>query len=168
MYNDAVRAREDARRAGEALPTAGVLSRKLITQARQTPERSWLGEVSAVVLQQSLRDAESAYRNFFASLKGERRGSKSGAPRFKSRKDTRQSIRFTANARWSVTGSGRLNLPKVGAVKVKWSRSLPAQPSLVTVVEDAAGRYFASFGATRGRSIQVGAAHREEIYGLLL
>jgi putative transposase len=145
VYNDAVRAREDARRAGEAFPTAGVLSRKLITQARQTPERSWLGEVSAVVLQQSLRDAESAYRNFFASLKGERRGAKSGAPRFKSRKDTRQSIRFTANARWSVTGSGRLNLPKVGAVKVKWSRSLPAQPSLVTVVEDAAGRYFASF-----------------------
>ncbi|MEV0555790.1 RNA-guided endonuclease TnpB family protein [Streptomyces sp. NPDC050597] len=145
VYNDAVRAREDARRAGEAFPTAGVLSRKLITQARQTPERSWLGEVSAVVLQQSLRDAESAYRNFFASLKGERRGSKSGAPRFKSRKDTRQSIRFTANARWSVTGSGRLNLPKVGAVKVKWSRSLPAQPSSVTVVEDAAGRYFASF-----------------------
>jgi hypothetical protein len=36
------------------------------------------------------------------------------------------------------------------------------------VIKDAAGRYFASFGATRGRSIQVGAAHREEIYGLLL
>ncbi|MEU9880076.1 RNA-guided endonuclease InsQ/TnpB family protein [Streptomyces phaeochromogenes] len=145
VYNDAVRAREEARRAGEAFPAAGVLSRKLITEARQTPERSWLGEVSAVVLQQSLRDAESAYRNFFASLKGQRQGAKSGAPRFKSRKDTRQSIRFTANARWSVTGSGRLNLPKVGAVKVKWSRSLPAQPSSVTVVKDAAGRYFASF-----------------------
>ncbi|MGR4850637.1 RNA-guided endonuclease InsQ/TnpB family protein [Streptomyces sp. LARHCF252] len=145
VYNDAVRAREDARRAGEAFPTAGVLSQKLITQAKRTPERSWLGEVSAVVLQQSLRDAEAAYKNFFASLKGERRGAKSGAPRFKSRKDNRQSIRFTANARWSITGCGRLNLPKVGAVKVKWSRSLPAQPSSVTVVKDAAGRYFASF-----------------------
>ena len=145
VYNDAVRAREDARRAGEAFPTAGALSQKLITQARQTPGRSWLGEVSAVVLQQSLRDAEAAYKNFFASLKGERKGAKSGAPRFKSRKDSRQSIRFTANARWSITGSGRLNLPKIGAVKVKWSRTLPAQPSSVTVVKDAAGRYFASF-----------------------
>jgi putative transposase len=145
VYNDAVRAREDARRAGGPFPTAGVLSRKLITQARQTPERSWLGEVSSVVLQQSLRDAESAYKNFFASLKGERKGAKTGAPRFKSRKDSRQSIRFTANARWSVTASGRLNLPKIGAVKVKWSRTLPAQPSSVTVVKDAAGRYFASF-----------------------
>ncbi|MFG2380760.1 RNA-guided endonuclease InsQ/TnpB family protein [Streptomyces avermitilis] len=145
VYNDAVRAREDARRAGAAFPTAGVLSQKLITQAKQTPERSWLGEVSAVVLQQSLRDAEAAYKNFFASLKGRRKGAKTGAPQFKSRKDSRQSIRFTANARWSITGSGRLNLPKIGPVKVKWSRALPAQPSSVTVIKDAAGRYFASF-----------------------
>ena len=97
------------------------------------------------MLQQSLRDAETAYRNFFASLKGERKGPKMGAPRFKSRKDNRQSIRFTANARWSITDSGRLNLPKIGAVKVKWSRTLPATPSSVTVIKDAAGRYFASF-----------------------
>jgi putative transposase len=145
VFNDAVRAREDARKTGEAFPAAGELSRKLTTDAKQTGERVWLGEVSSVVLQQSLRDAEAAYRNFFASLKGERRGPKTGAPRFKSLKDKRQSIRFTANARWSVTGSGRLHLPKIGAVKVKWSRTLPTQPSSVTVIKDAAGRYFASF-----------------------
>jgi putative transposase len=38
-----------------------------------------------------------------------------------------------------------LNLPKIGAVKVKWSRTLPAAPSSVTVIKDAAGRFFASF-----------------------
>jgi len=145
VFNDAVRAREDARAASEAFPAAGELSKRLITEAKRTEARAWLGEVSSVVLQQSLRDAEAAYRNFFASLKGERKGAKTGAPRFKSRKDKRQSIRFTANARWSVTDSGRLNLPKVGAVKVKWSRALPVQPSSVTVIKDAAGRYFASF-----------------------
>ncbi|MFI7299467.1 RNA-guided endonuclease InsQ/TnpB family protein [Streptomyces sp. NPDC050121] len=145
VFNDAVRAREDARRAGQPFPTAGDLSRKLITEAKRTAGRSWLGEVSAVVLQQSLRDAETAYRNFFASLKGTRKGPKLGAPRFKSRRDARQSIRFTANARWSVTDSNRLNLPKIGAVKVKWSRPLPTAPSSVTVVKDAAGRFFASF-----------------------
>lgn len=145
VFNDAVRAREDARTAKQPFLTAGQLSRKLITEAKQTKERSWLGEVSAVVLQQSLRDVETAYRNFFASLKGTRRGAKVGPPRLKSRKDARQSIRFTANARWSITGSGRLNLPKVGAVKVKWSRTLPTTPSSVTVIKDAAGRYFASF-----------------------
>lgn len=97
------------------------------------------------MLQQSLRDAESAYRNFFASLTGARKGPKLGPPRFKSRKDARQSVRFTANARWNITDSGRLNLPKIGAVKVKWSRTLPTTPTSVTVIKDAAGRYFASF-----------------------
>ncbi|MEU9410305.1 RNA-guided endonuclease TnpB family protein [Streptomyces sp. NPDC048281] len=145
VFNDAVRAREDARKTGQPFPTAAQLSRELITEAKRTAGRSWLAEVSAVVLQQSLRDAEAAYRNFFTSLKGTRKGPKTGAPRFKSRKDTRQSVRFTANARWHITGSGRLNLPKIGAVKVKWSRTLPAAPTSVTVVKDAADRYFASF-----------------------
>ncbi|MFG3287572.1 RNA-guided endonuclease InsQ/TnpB family protein [Streptomyces sp. NPDC048179] len=145
VFNDAVRAREDARAARQPFPKIGELSRKLITEAKQTVERAWLGEVSAVVLQQSLRDAENAYRNFFGSLKGTRKGPKLGAPRFKSRKDGRQSIRFTVNARWSITDSGRLSLPKIGAVKVKWSRKLPVTPSSVTVIKDAAGRYFASF-----------------------
>ncbi|WP_424883447.1 RNA-guided endonuclease InsQ/TnpB family protein [Streptomyces sp. SLBN-8D4] len=145
VFNDAVRAREDARKAGQPFPTAGQLSTRLITEAKRTAARSWLGEVSAVVLQQSLRDAESAYRKFFESLKGKRKGRKAGAPRFKSRKDARQPIRFTANARWSITGSGRLKLPKIGAVKVKWSRTLPSTPTSVTVVKDAAGRFFASF-----------------------
>ncbi|GAA5017907.1 hypothetical protein GCM10023335_44960 [Streptomyces siamensis] len=68
-----------------------------------------------------------------------------GAPRFKSRKDNRQSIRFTANAGWKITPGGKLCLPKGGDIAVKWSRSLPAVPSTVTVIKDAAGRYFASF-----------------------
>lgn len=145
VFNDAVRARQDARAAGEAFPKIGELSKMLITAAKQSPARSWLGEVSSVVLQQSLRDVETAYRNFFASLKGTRKGPRLGPPRFKSRKDARQAIRFTANARWSLDQAGRLNLPKIGAVKVKWSRTLPTAPTTVTVIKDAAGRYFASF-----------------------
>src|ERR1043165_1934469 len=100
VFNDAVRAREDARKAQHPFPQAAELSKRLITEAKQTLERSWLSEVSAVVLQQSLRDVETAYRNFFASLKGTRKGPRTGPPRFKSRKDARQSIRFTAHARW--------------------------------------------------------------------
>ncbi len=145
VFNDALRAREEARQTGRPFPTAGQLSRELITEAKRTAGRAWLGEVSAVVLQQSLRDAERAYRNFFASLTGRRKGPRLGAPRFKSRKDHRQSVRFTANARWSITDAGRLSLPKIGAVKVKWSRPLPVTPTSVTVVKDAAGRFFASF-----------------------
>lgn len=143
VYNDALRAREAARAAGEAFPRTGDLSKLLITEAKLTEERAWLGGVSAVVLQQSLRDLDAAYRNFFDGLKGKR--PRMGAPRFKSRKDNRQAVRFTANARWKITTGGDLSLPKIGDVRVKWSRNLPSVPSTVTVIKDAAGRYFCSF-----------------------
>jgi putative transposase len=101
--------------------------------------------VSSVVLQQALADLNTAYRNFFNSLSGKREGRKVAPPRFRSRKDNRQAIRFTANARFKVLGNGRLRLPKIGDIPVRWSRQLPADPSSVTIVRDAAGRYFASF-----------------------
>lgn len=148
VYNDALRARETARSEDMPFPKTGDLSKQLITEAKNTPERAWLGEVSAVVLQQSLRDLDAAYRNFFDGLKGKR--PRMGAPRFKSKRDTRQSVRFTANARWSITPGQKLRLPKIGDVKVKWSRSLPSTPSTVTVVKDSAGMYFASFVVETG------------------
>ncbi|WP_406442650.1 RNA-guided endonuclease InsQ/TnpB family protein [Streptomyces sp. NBC_01613] len=54
-------------------------------------------------------------------------------------------MRFTANARWKITEKGRLLLPKIGALRVLWSRTLPSTPATVTVIKDSAGRYFASF-----------------------
>jgi putative transposase len=79
VYNDALRARETARSQGMPFPKMGDLSKQLVTEAKNTPERAWLAEVSAVVLQQSLRDLDAAYRNFFAGLKGKR--PRMGAPR---------------------------------------------------------------------------------------
>ncbi|WP_449064601.1 RNA-guided endonuclease InsQ/TnpB family protein [Planomonospora algeriensis] len=145
VFNDGLRARREAHANG--LPYIGdaELSRRVITAAKKTSERAWLGEVSAVVLQQALADLNTAYRNFFASLSGQRKGPKAGAPRFRSRKDARQAIRFTKNAKFTVTAGGRLRLPKIGDIPVRWSRDLPSEPSSVTVVKDAAGRYFASF-----------------------
>ncbi|GAA4205072.1 RNA-guided endonuclease InsQ/TnpB family protein [Microbispora amethystogenes] len=145
VFNDGLRARQDARERGLPYISDGELSKRVITEAKKTPERSWLGEVSAVVLQQSLADLNTAYRNFFASITGKRKGPKAAAPRFRSKRDTKQAIRFTKNARFAITAGGRLRLPKIGDVDVRWSRCLPAEPSSVTVVKDAAGRYFASF-----------------------
>ncbi|MFJ5901385.1 RNA-guided endonuclease InsQ/TnpB family protein [Streptomyces sp. NPDC093064] len=148
VYNDALRARETAREHGLPFPKTGDLSKRLLTEAKNTPERAWLGEVSAVVLQQSLRDLDTAYKNFFDGLKGKR--PKVGTPRYKSKRDTRQAVRFTANARWSLTAGRKLRLPKIGDVRVRWSRMLPSTPSTVTVVKDSAGRYFASFVVESG------------------
>ncbi len=145
VFNDALRARKDAHEQGLPYPKIGELSKQVITEAKKTSERAWLAEVSAVPLRQSLRNLDTAYSNFFASMKGARKGPKVAEPRFKSRKDKRHSIRFTANARWKITPGQDLSLPKIGDVRVKWSRALPSIPSTVTVVKDAAGRYFASF-----------------------
>ncbi|MEU3457298.1 transposase [Micromonospora sp. NPDC006766] len=148
VFNDGLRARQAAREQGLAYICDGDLSKLVITAAKRTPEREWLGEVSAVVLQQALADLNTAYRNFFSSITGKRKGRKVAPPRFRSRKDNRQAIRFTANARFKVLDNGRLRLPKIGDLSVRWSRALPADPTSVTIVKDAAGRYFASFVVT--------------------
>src|SRR4051794_16080294 len=145
VFNDGLRARQTARDNGLPYLPDAELSRQVITAAKATPERAWLGEVSSVVLQQALADLNVAYRNFFASISGQRRGRKVAPPRFRSRKDNRQAIRFTKNSRFKLLDNGRLWLPKIGDVDVRWSRDLPAEPSSVTVIRDAAGRYFASF-----------------------
>jgi len=123
VFNDALCARQEAFAAGLPYPTDAELSARL-TAAKASPERALLGEVSAVVLQQALADLNAAYRNFFASLAGRRKGAKIAPPRFRSRKDRRQAIRFTRNARFSITSGGRLRLPKIGGVPVRWSRDL--------------------------------------------
>ncbi|MFG1702153.1 RNA-guided endonuclease InsQ/TnpB family protein [Nonomuraea sp. M3C6] len=144
VWNDALAARKAARKAG--LPYIGdaEIQRLVLTQAKKTPERAWLAEVSSVVLQQSVRDLNTAYQNFFDSLSGKRKGPRMGLPVFKSRHDQRHSARFNTNA-FSLTSDGRLYLAKIGQIEVRWSRDLPAAPSSVTVIKDAAGRYHASF-----------------------
>ncbi|MGC9665188.1 RNA-guided endonuclease InsQ/TnpB family protein [Planosporangium sp. 12N6] len=148
VFNDGLRARQEAREQGLPYLSDAELSRRVITQAKKTPERAWLGEVSAVVLQQALADLNTAYRNFIASLSGRRKGRRVAPPRLRSRKDNRQAVRFTKNSRFAVRDNGRLRPPKIGDLRVVWSRQLPADPSSVTIIKDAAGRYFASFVVT--------------------
>ncbi|MBM0240101.1 hypothetical protein JNW88_28720 [Micromonospora sp. ATA32] len=90
VFNDGLRARRQARANGEGYVSDGELSKQVITQAKTTPERAWLGEVSSVVLQQALADLNVAYRNFFASIVGKRKGRKLAPPRFRSRKTSQE------------------------------------------------------------------------------
>lgn len=144
VFNDTVAARRKAWADGQGKLSDGEVSKRL-TESKKTPERTWLNDVSSVVLQQAVADANMAHRNWLKSLSGNRAGARLGAPRFRTRHDHRQAIRFTKNARFAITTAGRLRLPKVGDVPVRWSRDLPSDPSSVTVILDAAGRYFASF-----------------------
>ncbi len=112
VYNDAVRARQDAHAAGEKFPSGTVLQKRLITDAKHTDERGWLAECSNIVLQQAIRDCDAAYRNFFDSLKGKRAGRRVGTPRFKSKRD-----------RWQAVGSAHLVLPVWSGARPRHQRS---------------------------------------------
>ncbi|WP_457029627.1 RNA-guided endonuclease InsQ/TnpB family protein [Kitasatospora sp. P5_F3] len=144
VYNDALALRKAAWKADGSKIPIGVLAKAVITDAKRTEARSWLGSVSVDALQSSLRDLDTAYRNFFDSVSGKRVGRRVGLPVFKSRKENRQSLRFSRNG-FRLRSNGKLNLAKIGDLRVKWSRALPADPSSVTVVLDPAGRYHASF-----------------------
>ncbi|MFC5834151.1 helix-turn-helix domain-containing protein [Nonomuraea insulae] len=95
VFNDALALRRQAHADGSPFVSDGELSKRVITEAKKRPDRAWLGEVSAVVLQQALADATMAYRHFFSSVGGKRKGPKVAPPRLRSRKDNRQAIRFT-------------------------------------------------------------------------
>ena len=126
----------------EKLPSNNDLQKLVITQAKKTIERQWLSDVSNIPLQQSVADLGIAYKNFFNSCKGKRKGKKIGSPKFK-KKTNQQSARFRIGG-FSIKG-GKVYLAKIGNVSPIWSRDLPFAPSSVTVIKDCANRYFLSF-----------------------
>ncbi len=142
-FNDALRVRDEAYRAGVKFSDSEI-QRRVIAAAKTTQARAWLAEVPSVALVQSVNDSRRAWRNFFDSVTGKRAGRKVGRPRFKSRKDQRQSFRLTRNG-FSLKANGRLFVAKVGEVRVRWSRGLPPTPSSVTVIREPDGHFYASF-----------------------
>ncbi|GGA18013.1 transposase [Okeania sp. KiyG1] len=125
---------------GQKKPSYVDLTKQFITQAKK--ELLWLKDVASTPLQQSLKDLDQAYKNFFDSRTGKRKGIQVKPPRFKQRK-SRQTARFVG-ANYKIC-QDKIYLPKVGNIKIFWSRKLPSQPSSVTIIKDSSNRYFASF-----------------------
>jgi putative transposase len=133
VYNWALAVRDKAFKDGGRMSYAD--TDKALTALKRQPETVWLNEVSSVPLQQALRDLQSAFSAFFAK--------RTGYPSFK-KKGARAAARFTKSA-FSYTDGNRLSLAKMGVLRVKWDRRLPSDPSSVTVIREASGRYFVSF-----------------------
>lgn len=115
---------------------------KSLTLSKKIEERAWLKDVSSVPLQQSLKQLDVAYKNYFDSLKGKKKGKKIGQPRFK-KKTNSQSATFVKSG-FSIKGES-VYLAKIGNISPIWSRQLPSDPSSVTAIKDCANRYFLSF-----------------------
>lgn len=93
----------------------------------------WLAEVDSMALQQSLRDLDKAYKNFFRSP------GKIGFPRFKSKHNHRQSYRTNVI---SVLDTKHIKLPKVGVVKARISCPIEGRILSATVKQVPTGKYF--------------------------
>ncbi|MDJ0601332.1 MAG: RNA-guided endonuclease TnpB family protein [Crocosphaera sp.] len=140
VFNDGLAYCQETYKNGGKYEGINTLSKRL-TLAKKTDEKCWLADVSAVPLQQSLRDLHQSFKNFFDSCKGKRKGTKVKPPKFKKRK-SKQSARFTDNG--FKVNQHNVYLAKIGKLKIVWSRELPVLPSSVTVIKDSADRYFLS------------------------
>ncbi len=89
VYNRALDVKKSAyAKTGKTVSWAE-LSRMLPAWKRDS-ETSWLAQADSMALQQSVRDLDRAYKNFFRRV---REGGKPGFPKFKSRRHGRQSYR---------------------------------------------------------------------------
>ena len=154
VYNRALDVKKTAySETGKSIATNDLI--KMIPAWKRDPDTSWLAQVDSMALQQSIRDLDRAYKNFFRRV---REGGKPGFPKFKSRRHARQSYRTNGG---KVLDRNHIALPKLGNVRAKVSRPLQGRFMSVTVSLDAAGRYFATFLCTDVPSKDAIAADRE-------
>lgn len=104
VFDDFVAHCRDSYEKDGAVPDLNEVKSLVTAQAKRTPERHWMSEVSSVALQESARDAQAGYRAFFASVAGVRRGPRVNPPWLK-RKSGRQVATFTRSA-FSVRADG--------------------------------------------------------------
>lgn len=105
-------------------------------------EKEWLKEVDSISLQQSLKDLDVAYQNFFRRIKN---GDKQvGFPKFKSKKNPKQSYRTqNVNNNISIDGN-KIKLPKLGLVRFTNSRSFDGKIKNCTISKTKTNKYFLS------------------------
>ena len=112
----------------------------LITDLKK--EREWLKEVDSVALISSAENLSVAYKNFFNSIAGKRKGAKVSPPKFKN-KNSRQSYRTTYI---HINEDGLIHLPKLKSVKAIIDREIPEGSAIKsgTVSKNPDGRYYVS------------------------
>ena len=110
---------------------------KTLPELKKREDTAWLAEVEATALQQSLRDLDRAYKNFF-------RVRNVGFPKFKEKK-SRKTYRTTYV---KIVGDSHVWVPKVGLVKARISRSSEGRITSATIKQVPSGKYFIVLSCT--------------------
>ena len=134
VYNKGICLREDAYKNGMKIGYTQTSS--MLTELKRSGEYDFLKAVDAVALQQSLRDLDRAYRNYFEK--------RAKFPKFKSKHSNCQSYRtLNKNHGTSIRIVGNyLKLPKLGYIKIRQSTEV-GYINNVTIEKTPTGKYFA-------------------------
>jgi putative transposase len=103
-------------------------------------EYEWLAAGSQTVQQQALRDFAQAMRNFFAGTHGRPSWRKAGV--HQGFRQVGLKPRHVENLNRSY---GRVWVPKVGWVRFRWTRAVPAGVKSYRITRDRAGRWHVAF-----------------------
>lgn len=113
-----------------------------LTQARA--EFEWLRAGSQTVQQQALRDYDQAMRNFFGGTHrrpGWRKAGRNEGFRIVGARSSQWDVRRISRK------VGEVWIPKVGWVRFRWSKPIPADAKSYRVARDPAGRWHVTFAA---------------------
>ncbi len=119
-----------------------------LTNWKKEEETSFLSKVHSQILQQSLKDLDRAYQNFFAK--------RADFPRFK-KKNTHNAFRYPQGFKIDENNS-RIFLPKIGWVKYRNSRNIEGIAKNVTVSLKA-GKWYVSIQTERELAEPIHTSH---------
>lgn len=132
VYNKGLAMRNDAYAEGRKIGYNQTSA--MLTELKQSDDFAFLKGVDSIALQQSLRDLDRGFVNFFQK--------RSAHPVFKSKHNHHQSYR-TVNQGNKIRIVGKyLKLPKLGYVKIRQSMEI-GHINNVTVERTSTGKYFA-------------------------
>ena len=115
-----------------------------LTKLKQ--ELVWLKEIDKFALQNSLKDLDKAYQNFFREVK---KGNKEqGFPKFKSKHNNKHSYRTTFTNNNIEIKNNKIKLPKLELVKFAKSREIQGRILNCTIMKTCSGKYFISICCT--------------------
>lgn len=145
VFNKALALQKDNHAAGQKFIRYNDMT-KLLTQWRHDPETEWLAQAPAQQLQQTLKNLERAYQNFFAK--------RADFPRFK-KKGMHDSFRCPDPKAIKFDQiNRRIKLPKLGWIRYRKSREVPGVLRNVTVCLSG-GKWFVSILTKREVEIPV-------------
>ena len=142
IFNHFLAQRQEQYRENGKAPTRFQQDKQLTALKQEFP---WLKEADSTSLQSALQDLDRAYQNFFRRVK---RGEKSGYPRFKSKRNHRQSYKSKCVGTNIKVLDNAVQLPKLGKVKCRISKEVKGRILSATISRNPSGKYFVSVCCT--------------------